>query len=142
MEPNWTVAFYETARGEVPARDFLISCPTPVRATLVKIVATVVAAPPPTFAASHLWHAMHGSMKGLHEARDRHGDRLYRLFCVVDAKAILYGHDRRLVTLIDGESKQVRSEMPERVYRRVRGHRDDYLHHRRSAPVPPSDKEH
>lgn len=142
MEQNWTVAFYATARGEVPAREFLVSCPPTVRGRFFTILRALLDAPPPRFPPSHLWHAMHGSMKGIHEARDRHGDHLFRLFCVVDAKAVLYGHDWKLVTLIDGESKRVRSEMPGRVYRRVRHHRDDYVLHRRTSPLLDVEREH
>jgi hypothetical protein len=102
MEPNWTVAFYETARGEVPARAYLDDCPRQAREVLLRIVVEVARSPPPSFRSPRHWRAMHGSMRGLYEARDRHGDLLYRLFCVVDALAPAHGHAHKLITLIDG----------------------------------------
>jgi hypothetical protein len=48
----------------------------------------------------------------------------YRLFCVLDTKA-----ERRapLLVVLDGDKKQFRTEMPDKVYRRVRGYREEYL---------------
>jgi hypothetical protein len=133
MEPNWRVAFYETARGEVPARAYLDDCPRQAREVLLRIVVEVARSPPPSFRSPRHWRAMHGSMRGLYEARDRHGNLLYRLFCVVDALAPAHGHAHKLVTLIDGGTKPVRSEMPARVYRQVVELADDYRATRRTS---------
>ena len=48
----------------------------------------------------------------------------YRLFCVLDVHA--KGH-RPLLVILDGDQKPLRTEMPAKVYARVRRHRDEYL---------------
>jgi hypothetical protein len=68
---------------------------------------------------------VHGEMNGLYEVRvDGPPNRThYRLFCVLDTKAKGRGP---LLVIIDGERKPFRTEMPNKVYRRVRGYRDEY----------------
>ncbi|HEY7932435.1 MAG TPA: hypothetical protein VID48_01305 [Solirubrobacteraceae bacterium] len=114
---EWSLAFYRTAKDTAPARKFLLDCPQPVREMLLAIVVAVRDAPPPSFPPSKMWHVMHGQMKGFYEARDEHGDRLYRLFCVLDSQAPERGLDAKVLTLICGAAKPVRSPMSKRVRR-------------------------
>jgi hypothetical protein len=128
---TWAASFYRTAAGEVPARAFLEGCPQPVQQMLLAIVVAVRDGPPPAFPASNMWHAMHGDMNGLHEARDEHHGELFRLFCVVDRQAPQHGLDAPTVALICGGIKPARSAMPRRVYDEALGYRSDYLATRR-----------
>jgi hypothetical protein len=130
---TWALAFYRAAEGSVPAREFLLSCPQPVREMLLAIVVAVRDAPPPSFPPSRMWHAMHGEMKGFHEARDEHNGQLYRLFCVVDSQAPEHGLDAKVVALICGGVKRSRSAMDGGVYDEALGYREDYLATRRIA---------
>ncbi|HEY5342885.1 MAG TPA: hypothetical protein VIJ66_04415 [Solirubrobacteraceae bacterium] len=128
---KWSVAFYRTAEEMAPARKFLLGCPQPVREMLLAIVVAVRDAPPPSFPPSKMWHAMHGEMKGLYEARDEHDGRLYRVFCVLDSQAPEHGLDAKALTLICGAAKKVRSAMDQRVYDEALAYRTDYLATRR-----------
>lgn len=128
---GWVLAFYKTAGQEVPARQFLLDVPQSVREMLLAIVVAVKDAPPPSFPPSRMWHAMHGSMKGFHEARDEHDGRLYRLFCVVDSQAPEHGLDAKVVALLGGGIKPVRTAMDESVYDDARAYREDYRATRR-----------
>jgi hypothetical protein len=47
---KWSLAFYKTAKDLAPAREFLLSCPQPVREMLLAIVVAVRDAPPPSIA--------------------------------------------------------------------------------------------
>ncbi len=130
---KWSLAFYKTAKGVVPAREFLLDCPQPVREMLLAILVAVRDSPPPSFPPSKMWHVMHGGMKGLHEARDEHDGHLYRVFCVLDSQAPEHGLDAKVVALICGGVKRVRSVMDESVYDEALRYRGDYLATRRIA---------
>lgn len=128
VEPaEWIVVFLEEPDGSVPARSFLDECPTAVRAQLLATISAVRAAPPPSFPTSALWHVMRDEMRGLHEARDKHEKRLYRLFCVLDRHAPDHGLDGPAVVLISGGVKAIGEAMDARVYREARRRRDEYL---------------
>jgi hypothetical protein len=128
---DWALAFYLTEEGCAPGREFLLACPRPVREMLLAILVAVRDAPPPSFPVSQMWHAMHGEMKGFHEARDAHDGQLYRLLCVLDRQAPEHGLDARAVVIICGGSKRARSAMDDSTYRKARGYRADYLATRR-----------
>jgi hypothetical protein len=74
---------------------------------------------------------MSGEMARLYEVRfDGPPNRThYRLFCVLDTKGLDSDGKPRKPTLviIDGDSKPFRTEMPAKVYKRVRMMRDEYL---------------
>ena len=70
-------------------------------------------------------------MSGIFEARDRHNRILYRLFCLLDRKAPV----GPAVVLLGGGSKPDRAEMPQRVYRTIDRHREDYLATRHVAAL-------
>ncbi len=130
---EWALAFYMAKDGRVPAREFLRDSPGPVREMLLAILVAVRDAPPPSFPPSGMWHAMHGEMKGFHEARDAHDGRLYRVFCVVDSQAPGHGLDAKVVALVCGGAKRVRSAMDDSVYSEALRYRADYLATRRIA---------
>jgi hypothetical protein len=127
----YEIVYFRRHKGDdpsraMPGREFLASVSLRIRAQFDAIVIAVAKAPPHKFAGGGKWEAMHGAMNGLYEVRvDGPPNRThYRLFCLLDTKA----RDRGpLLVILDGESKPFRTEMPERVYRRVRGYRDEYL---------------
>jgi hypothetical protein len=53
--------------------------------------------------------SMHGSCAHLHEARDRHGQMLYRLY-------LLWQREHRRVVIIDGEAKPNSTVLPDSFY--------------------------
>jgi len=110
----------------VPGQDFLASVPTPVRANFRAVVMAVAKAPPHKFSGGGKWEAMSGDMKGIYEVRvDGPPNRThYRLFCVLDTPT---RDSRPMLVIIDGDSKKFRTEMPPKVYKRVRERRDEYL---------------
>ena len=58
-------------------------------------------------------------MKGIYEARDKHGKQLYRLFCVLDRAAPEHGVEAPALVLLSGGAKPVGAAMDDRVYRDV-----------------------
>jgi hypothetical protein len=45
----WDIVYYKTANGDIPAVDFLVGCPTKVRANMLAVLDAVAEAPPPSF---------------------------------------------------------------------------------------------
>lgn len=115
----------------VPAQLFLNAVPPAVAARLRAIVIAVAQAPPHKFAGGGKWEAMSGDLAGIYEVRaDGPPHRThYRLFCVLDTKAV----DSRgratapLLVLLDGATKPFRTRMPDKVYARVRELREEYF---------------
>jgi len=82
---SWGVVYYRTRAGVVPAHEFLLACPTGVRAKLLAVIEVVRAAPPPAFSGGGKWEAMHAKMSGYYEIRcTGPGRRHYRLYCILD----------------------------------------------------------
>jgi hypothetical protein len=67
-------------RRNVPAFDFLLSQPPAVRIQLLAIVDAVRSTGPHQWRDTSSHDSMHGACEHLHEARDRHGQMLYRLY--------------------------------------------------------------
>jgi hypothetical protein len=101
---------------------------------LLAILVAVRDAPPPAFPPSNMRHAMHGEMKGLHEARDAHDGWLYRVFCLLDSQAPENGLDAKALVLLSGAVKRVGSTTDRRTYAQALTHRASYLKARRIAP--------
>src|SRR5579859_3835315 len=79
-----------------PAARFLLACPEQARQELLVTITEVIRfASPTTYhrVAKGRWEAMQGEMAGIFEARDRHGDTLYRLFAFFDEAAGAHGGD-------------------------------------------------
>ena len=131
-EPTaWQAFFYEAADKTRPGLAYLNSIPSSPRQMLYAIIVAVRYRPPYSFPAqSPMWSAMQNKdgldMTGIYEARDKHGDRLYRLFCVLDRKASEHGVDAPALVILSGDDKPVRTPMPKAVYRRVMKERDRY----------------
>jgi hypothetical protein len=128
----WDVIFYETQSGDVPAADFLDSCPARVRGTILAVLDAVAAAPPPSFSGGGKWEAMHGSMRGYYEVRlTGPGREQFRLFCILEnadpAEMRKRGLTRPAIAVITGMRKAHRTVFRERDYAAVRKLGDDHL---------------
>ena len=103
----WGIVYYANEDGDAPALQFLMSCPSKVRAKLAAVLEAVRAAPPPAFSGAGKWEAMHGSMGGYYEIRvTGPGRQHYRLFCVLDngtpEELAERGYDRPQIAVING----------------------------------------
>jgi hypothetical protein len=138
---GWQIAVYETARGKLPALEYLASAEVPDqprRELLLTVVAVAEMGPLNFPAGTKRWRLMHKpakrgavDMSGIFEARDQHNRVLYRLFCLLDRGTPARGP---AMVLLGGGTKPDRTEMPQRVYRTIDRHRQDYLEtHRLSA---------
>jgi hypothetical protein len=134
---KWIATYYEDASGRAPARDGLRAddFPKNVRLALEARAKAVRDAPPPSFpAGSPVWSPMtkdkekgQVDMSGIFEIRDKQGDTLYRLFCVLDSDADSHGLEAPALVLLSLATKPVRTAMPPSVYRRVRAEADRYF---------------
>ena len=127
VQSSWRDGFFIAADGSRPAEEWLIRLPSKPAAEIIAVIMAVRDAPPPSFAGGGKWEAMHGDMAGIFEVRSRQGDRLHRLFCLLDRK---HPAGPTLV-MLDGDSKLNRTAMRRSVYRRIRERRDEYRAHRR-----------
>ena len=129
----WGVVYYERANGDVPAEDFLDSCPPKVEATILAVLEAVRQAPPPAFSGGGKWEAMHGSMGGYYESRvTGPGRTQYRLFCILDNAdtegLAERGFDEPQIAVINGMCKPNRELFTDGDYSKyVRELGDDYL---------------
>jgi hypothetical protein len=133
---QWQPVLYETARGQRPAWDFLVGQETPaeVRAELLATIRAVLQVGPTRFPTSTpRWRLMHKpaskrevDLSGICEARDKHSDKLYRLFCLIDRDAPAYGLAMTSLVLLGGVVKPTRTEAPQSEYRRIDRYRNDY----------------
>jgi hypothetical protein len=119
----WGIVYYERTDRTVPAADFLLACPTNVRARLAAVLEAVRAAPPPAFSGGGKWEAMHGSMGGYYEIRvTGPGRRHYRLYCLLDnatrAELAQRGFDRPQIAVINDRRSGVRGRDGDVVLRR------------------------
>jgi hypothetical protein len=133
---RWQPVFYETAGGRRPAWDFLVDQETPigVRAELLVTIRAVLQVGPPRFPTSTpRWRLMHKpankievDLSGICEVRDKHSNKLYRLFCLIDRDAPAHGLALPSLVLLDGVAKPIRTEVPQSEYRRIDRYRKDY----------------
>lgn len=125
---KWDVVYYLDSDGNAPAVQFLLGCPTKVRANLLAVLAAVAAAPPPAFSGGGKWEAMHGSMGGYYEVRATGpGREQFRLFCILDkADDKANGLPRDAIAVIDAGRKPNAALFDAAFYARVRDKGDDY----------------
>jgi hypothetical protein len=122
---KWQAFFYEEADGARPALAYLNSIPRAPRETLYAIIVAVRNSPPYRFPTqSPMWSSMRNDkggidMSGIYEARDKHQNRLYRLFCVLDRKAPEHGVEASALVILSGDDKPVGTKMPKAVYERA-----------------------
>jgi hypothetical protein len=133
---RWQSVLYETGRGQRPALDFLAGedMPLDVRIELLTTVRAVQQVGPPRFPTStQRWRLMHKpaskkdvDLSGICEVRDKHSNKLYRLFCLIDRDAPAHGLELPSLVLLGGVIKPARTEVPQSEYRRIDRYRTDY----------------
>jgi len=129
------------APDPAPARAFLSGLPKSPRAGLMATVVAVRDRPPLSFPASTpVWRLMHKpqkkgevDMSGIFEARDKHQQKLYRLFCILDSTGPEHGLAAPAVVMLSGTIKNVGEQVPQAVYKAVRTQAD---HYRATSPRP------
>jgi hypothetical protein len=97
----WSIEWLVRTDGgerEVPAFSFLLLQPAAVRVQLLAIVDAVRTTGPDRWKDTTSHDSMHGTCAQLHEARDRHGQMLYRLY-------LRWQRDDRRVVVVDGGAK-------------------------------------
>ncbi|HWX43892.1 MAG TPA: hypothetical protein VNY52_01050 [Solirubrobacteraceae bacterium] len=122
--------------GSARHGDFLTGEKTPsdVRIELLTTVRAVLQVGPPRFPTSaRRWRLMHKpaskkevDLSGICEARDKHSNKLYRLFCVIDRDAPAHGLALPSLVLLGGVVKPARTEAPQSEYGRIDRYRKDY----------------
>lgn len=93
----------------MPAFEFLLLQPAPVRIQLLAIVDAVRTTGPDRWRDTTSHDSMHGTCAQLHEARDRHGQTLYRLY-------LRWQRDQQRVVVIDGGAKPNTTTLPDSFY--------------------------
>lgn len=96
-------------RRNVPAFDFLLGQPPAVRIQLLAIVDAVRSTGPDQWRDTSSHDSMHGACEHLHEARDRHGQMLYRLY-------LLWQRRQKRVVIVDGGAKPNSTALPNSFY--------------------------
>lgn len=103
------LAVIEGGERRVPAFEFLLLQPAPVRVQLLAIVDAVCTTGPDRWRDTTSHDSMRGACAQLHEARDRHGEMLYRLY-------LRWQRNERRVVVIDGGAKPNATALPEGFY--------------------------
>jgi hypothetical protein len=93
----------------IPAFSFLLDQPPAVRLQLLAIVDAVRSTGPDRWRDTNSHDSMRGMCAHLHEARDRHGQMLYRLY-------LRWQREERRVVIIDGGAKPNATALPEAFY--------------------------
>lgn len=93
----------------VPAFDFLLDQPPAVRMQLLAILDAVCATGPDRWRDRTSHDSMHGSCSRMHEARDKHGQMLYRLY-------LLWQREAHRVVIVDGGAKPNSTALPNSFY--------------------------
>ncbi len=96
----------------VPGHAFLRSVPPNVAKQLLNILDSVRLTGPDAWSDMTMHRPMKGPLRNLHEIRDRHGQRLYRLF-------VRWLRDERVVVVIDGREKANRTALSDAEYEAV-----------------------
>jgi hypothetical protein len=103
------LARVEHGTRTVPAFEFLREQPSAVRTQTLAIVDAVLAVGPDQWRDGTSHAAMHGACAQLHEARDRHGQTLYRLY-------LMWQRLAHRVVIIDGPAKPNAAALPDAYY--------------------------
>lgn len=106
---EWLARKANDGTRTVPAFEFLLEQPAAVRVQLLAILDAVRSTGPDQWKDTSCHDSMHGACAHLHEARDKHGETLYRLY-------LLWQRPAKRVVIIDGGSKANSTALPERFY--------------------------
>ncbi|HEV8654421.1 MAG TPA: hypothetical protein VGR85_02790 [Candidatus Limnocylindria bacterium] len=126
---EWKVVFYVTPLGRTPALDWLNGLPRERRQQLLGWAEAIRrwAPGPYAFPPGLQWQPMRDDAAGCFEIREQHDKILYRLFCIVDRKALDHGLANPVFCLLDGATKPINAVLPKATYRRIGEMREEYL---------------
>jgi len=109
----WSIEWLVRTEGgerEVPAFSFLLVQPAAVWTQLLAIVDAVRTMGPDRWRDTTSHDSMHGVCAQLHEARDRHGQMLYRLY-------LRWQREHHRVVIVDGGAKPNSTTLPDSFYK-------------------------
>jgi hypothetical protein len=126
---EWKNVFYVTPQGRTPALDWLNGLPSERRKQLLGWAEAIRrwSPGPYAFPPGLQWQPMHDEAAGCFEIREQHDKVLYRLFCVVDRKALDASLANPVVCFLDGATKPVNTVLPATIYKRLGLMRKEYL---------------
>jgi hypothetical protein len=113
----WSIEWLVRTEGgerEVPAFSFLLMQPAAVRIQLRSIVDAVRTTGPDRWKDTNSHDSMHGVCAQLHEARDQHGQMLYRLY-------LRWQREHHRVVFVDGGAKPNSTALPDSFYKDLAG---------------------
>lgn len=102
----------EKGTRRVPAFEWLKAQPLNVRKQLISILIAVRSTGPDNWHDPGTHRPMKGPIDHVHEARDKHGDTLYRLF-------VRWQREKRRVVLLDGRLKRVNTKLSDKEYEEI-----------------------
>ena len=111
----WTIEWLVRTDGgerEVPAFSFLLVQPAAVRAQLLAIVDEERTTGPDRWKDTTSHDSMRGASAQLHEARDRHGQMLYRLY-------LRWQREHHRVVIVDGDAEPNSTTLPDASYKNL-----------------------
>jgi hypothetical protein len=122
--PPWGYVLFEE-NEHAPARDWLLAQSPRVRKMMLDTLDFILAAQtPPRAFLPNRWASMKDiagvDMSSYHEARDKHGDTLYRLFCRFDSSAEQTKLGARVLVILDGRTKPVREPLDPAEYKAIK----------------------
>lgn len=110
-EREWLVV-EEGGERTIPGFEFLMDLPANVRQTLLAITEAVRTTGPDSWRDPNTHKAMRGDVDKVHEARDKHGETLYRLF-------LRWQRDARRVVVLDGRVKPINTAIATAEYSKI-----------------------
>lgn len=118
----WTIRYFQTEAGAIPAHEFRALLPAKLRAKL-DLFTEETAKSEGTLGAG-IFQACHGGYGDLFKIRAKLGNELARYFC---------GIEGRMLILLDGIHKRVGQATPDSVLNRAAGRLDEYRRTRRAV---------
>ena len=127
--PEWKNVFYVTPRRDAPALTWINGIPGERRRELLAWAEVIRTWPggPFLFPPGLIWQPMHDDAAGCFEIREEHDKIRYRLFCVIDRKALENGLANPVVCFLDGATKPIQAALPPATYTALKQMRKDYL---------------
>lgn len=111
-DEEWLVVEEHGART-VPAFKWMLGLPLNIRKQLLAIVQAVRSTGPDRWYNKTTHRQMSGELEHVHEARDKHGETLYRLF-------LRWHRDEGRVVILDGRSKPNKTVLSAGDYDRIK----------------------
>ncbi len=126
---EWKIVFYRMAQGQTPALQWLTALPRERREQLLGWAEAIRTWQPGPYAfpPGLMWQPMHDDAAGCFEIREEHNKVRYRLFCVIDRKAMDSGLTHPVVCFLDGATKPIDTALDPATYKRLGAMRKEYM---------------